>query len=195
MEKLNSSLLNEVMQGFNKKSFVPMPGGQTEPVAGASQATAAMQAPMGAAPQGQPAAPNPELDKALQDPNVQQVLTQAGFAPDGAGSLIDPATGQPMPPDQAMQVVQQLMSQGGQQDPNAAAQDPNAQAAPQEDPISIIATKLDEILAAIKDLKSSGGAGGAAAQPKKQSVDEKIDTLTQEMQRTNETLRSMTGQQ
>ena len=49
MSKLNMSLLQEV-----KQAFVPQPGGQTEPVAGAGPMTAAEGSPVGGAPAGDP---------------------------------------------------------------------------------------------------------------------------------------------
>jgi hypothetical protein len=127
---LDHLLLQRVLTncGSTKQAFVPMPGGQTEPVAGASMATAAMGAPMGApqeaqppqgTPQGgQPPSPGggggglpPEIQEVLADPNVQQMLQQAGFSIDPAsGSVIDPATGQPIPPDQLMPILEQSTS-------------------------------------------------------------------------------------
>ena len=106
---LDHLLLQRVLAncGSTKNAFVPMPGGQAEPVAGASQATAAMGAPLGSppggpAPQpaqgGQPPAQGggggmpPEVQEMLADPNVQQMLQQAGFAIDpSSGNVIDPA--------------------------------------------------------------------------------------------------------
>ena len=244
METLDYGLLRSVQQGFNhKNAFVPMPGGQTEPVAGASQATAAMGSPMGA-PQGgasQGGAPQdpqqpgggglpPEMAQILQDPQVQQVLQQNGLSVDPAsGNVMDQQSGQMLPPDQVQQILQELMQQqggggapGGEgQTPQdsggggqASGQDPSQGAPQEQDPLTAILGKLDEILAAIKGgAPAAGGAapapeggapapeggapaaGGAAPAQKKPSQSEKTDMMLSEIQRMNETLASLTGQQ
>jgi len=227
MEQLNLSLLQSVQNGFGKQAFVPMPGGSGEPVAGASQATAAMAQPVGAqggqppaqaggmpqpggAPQGQPqqgagGEMPPELAEALQDPQIQQMLAQAGFNVDPAsGQVIDPATGQPMPPEQVMQVIQQLMQAQQAGDPTAqpqpqspGGQDPNAaQQQSQQDPVAQIVQLLKDISVKLDKLTAGGGKEGAGGEKeKKLSTDEKMDQMMQGMQRVTEMLGAATGQQ
>lgn len=218
---LDRSLLQQVLSncGSTKQAFVPMPGGQTEPVAGASAATAAMGAPMnapqGAAPQGapqagQPPSPGggggempPEIQEVLADPNVQQMLQQAGFSIDPAtGSVIDPATGQPMPPDQLVPLLEQLMggAQGGgqpaPQDPNAPPPAPEGAQAAQPPPAPDPMSQMVQLLTEIRDhlANSAANGKGGAGKEKKQSVEELIQGLTAEVQRQGETIRSMSGQ-
>jgi hypothetical protein len=225
-QKLDRALLQNVLAGFGsstKQAFVPMPGGQAEPVAGSSPATAALSAPMGApqgaAPQGAPQGQDPsqggggmppEIQEVLADPQVQQMLQQAGFTIDPAsGSVIDPASGQPLPPDQLMQVLQQLMGgqQGGgaapqgtgappAQDPNAQPQDPAGAQAASEPPPPDQMTQMVQLLTEIKDALVNGAQGkGGAAKEKQASVEEMLQGLTQQVQRQGEILQSMTGQQ
>ena len=40
MDRLDHLLLQTVLRGFSKQAFMPMPGGQGEPAAGASPMTA-----------------------------------------------------------------------------------------------------------------------------------------------------------
>ena len=224
---LDHLLLQRVLAncGSTKNAFVPMPGGQAEPVAGASQATAAMGAPLGSppggpAPQpaqgGQPPAQGggggmpPEVQEMLADPNVQQMLQQAGFAIDpSSGNVIDPATGQPVPPDQLMQILEQLMQgqgQGGGQPPSGGGQpppdqggqpgaDPSGAQAAQSPPAPDQMSQMVQLLTEIRDHLGNAAKDGKGKGEKKQSVEEMIQGLTQEVQRQGETLKSMTGQQ
>lgn len=227
--QLDHLLLQQVLAGFGstKSAFVPMPGGQTEPVAGASPATAALSAPLGqpqggapqGAPQGgQPPSPGgggggmpPEIQEVLADPNVQQMLQQAGFAIDpSTGSVIDPTTGQPMPPDQLVPILEQLMSgqggggqpppqEGGQpppQDPNAAPESPEGAQAAQPPPAPDPMSQMVQLLTEIRDHLGNAAANGkGGAKEKKQSVEEMMQGLTQEVQRQGEMIRGLTGQQ
>ena len=227
-QKLDRALLQNVLAGFGstKQAFVPMPGGQTEPVAGASLATAALGSPMGgpqgaapqgAAPQGNPQGGQPssqggggggmppEIQEVLADPQVQQMLQQAGFTMDPAsGNVLDPASGQPVPPDQLMQILQQLMGgqqgapQGGAQpqDPGAQPQDPAGAQAASEPPPADPMTQIVQLLTEIKDHLANGAAGkGAAGKEKKASPEEMMQGMQQELQRLGEIVRSSTGQQ
>jgi hypothetical protein len=118
------------------------------------------------------------------------MLQQAGFIFDpNSGTLIDPATQQPMPPDQVAQVLQQIMSQGQQAPAQGDGQPPAGAGAPngQGDPIIQL---LTEIRDAVK-----GGGKGEGEKSKKQTTEEMMQSLIQELQRTNENLRSLTGQQ
>lgn len=116
MEQLNRELLQQVVAGFVKQSFVSQPGARGEPIAGSSQMTAALSgAPPGAAPGGapqpgappgapQPGAPaGPQFDPAsgaMVDPNTGMPIDpNTGMPVDpSTGMPIDPATGQPMDP-------------------------------------------------------------------------------------------------
>ena len=101
METLNYDLLKDVKDGFSKKSFVPMPGGQTEPVAGASAMTAGMTAPMGGDPMAAGGAPMDPMAAggAPMDPMA------AGGAPmdpmAAGGAPMDAAGGAGLPPELA----------------------------------------------------------------------------------------------
>jgi hypothetical protein len=84
-------VLQEVNAGWDKKSFVPMPGGQQEPVAGASPATAALAANQQPGAGGAPAGPDPALvQQLMQDPALMQQLMQDPAMAEQMG--IDPAT-------------------------------------------------------------------------------------------------------
>ena len=52
-----------------------------------------------------------QMMMALQDPNVQQMLAQMGIIVDPNQGPIDQQTGQVIPPDQMLQILQQIMSQ------------------------------------------------------------------------------------
>ena len=218
---LDHLLLQRVLSncGSTKQAFVPMPGGQSEPVAGASAATAAMGAPMGApqggAPQGdpsqggQPPSPGgggggmpPEIQEVLADPNVQQMLQQAGFSIDPAtGSVIDPATNQPMPPDQLVPILEQLMggAQGGQPaDPNAPPPAPEGAQAAQPPPAPDQMSQMVQLLTEIRDHLGNAaqkGDGKGEGKEKKQSAEELMQGMSAQLQRLTETVGSLTGQQ
>lgn len=145
MHKLNRELLAQV-----KAAFVPMPGGMSEPVAGASPMTAAMGAPMG-------------LDAPV-DPN--SVAGTPTVDPAMMGG--DPMAGMPADPN-AMPA-----------DPNAAPVDPNAAAgAPPVDPMAgmpptgqiiLTPTEFIQIIAAIKgEASAAAPAPGAPAEAKPKS--------------------------
>lgn len=221
-QKLDRALLQNVLAGFGstKQAFVPMPGGQTEPVAGSSPATAALGAPMGgpqgaapqgAAPQGNPQGGQPssqggggggmppEIQEVLADPQVQQMLQQAGFTMDPAsGNVLDPASGQPVPPDQLMQILQQLMGgqQGAAPQGGAQPQDPAGAQAASEPPPADPTTQIIQLLTEIKDAVVNGAGGkGGAGKEKKASPEEMMQGMQQELQRLGEIVRSSTGQQ
>lgn len=83
MEKFNIELMKKAMasvaaaEALEKSGFVPMPGGQAEPVAGASQATAALSAGGMGGQEEQPVDPS-------------------------TGMPVDPSTGLPMDPNAGM---------------------------------------------------------------------------------------------
>ena len=64
----------------------------------------------GGAPQVDPAMMQ-QMMMALQDPNVQQMLAQMGIIVDPNQGPIDQQTGQVIPPDQMLQILQQIMAQ------------------------------------------------------------------------------------
>ena len=83
----------------------------------------------GAPPQVDPAL----LQQALQDPNVQAMLAEIGITVDPQRGPIDQATGQLVPPEQMMMILQELMMQAqGGGAPGAPPVDPNG--APPMDP-------------------------------------------------------------
>jgi len=164
---LNYELLQEVQDGWNKSGFVPMPGGQTEPVAGASPMTAGMGAPVGGAPTGgapmggAPPGAAPAPGGAV-DPALMQQLTQN---PDLLQQLMqDPAMAQQMGLDPAMleQIISSMggdaamagmVSPGMPPSPEEMAA-PAPEAPPPEVSTSELATKLDELKASVDDLKA-----------------------------------------
>lgn len=150
METLDKSLLYAVQHGFEKQSFVPMPGGQAEPVAGASPMTAGMVAPLG----GQAAPPG--MDQMAGPGGMPQDPAAGGMPPGGmpadpAMMGIDPMTGQPLG--------------GPPMDPAAAGGDPAAAPGAGEDPIQMIIDGVVEALTPIieKATKSSGGGESSAS--------------------------------
>lgn len=106
----DTDLAQRILAGLSqlqKRSFVPMPGGQAEPVAGASQMTAGMTQPMGGAP-GQPPAVDPATGQPMPagpapaDPAMMGMTGGGGMPVDEEGNPVDPATGQPLPPPEEM---------------------------------------------------------------------------------------------
>ena len=187
MQYLDHVKLQTVMDGFTKAAFVPMPGGQAEPVAGAGPMTAGMTAPMG----GDPAAMGgmPPVDPAT-------------------GMPIDPNTGMPIDPNTGMPMDPAAMGGMPPMDPAAMGgmppMDPAAMGGmPPMDPAMMggmpppagnITMSVPELLQLIEVIK--GGGGGAApadplsgegapedpsAKPKKTSgtaaINEKLDAL------------------
>ncbi len=145
----------KIINGFKKEAFVPTPGGNAEPVAGASQMTAAQAGPMNdpnAQPQqeqpqgGMPAQGMTEEQAAmLSRPEVLQALQEAGIQMTENGP-VDIQSGQPIPIEELMpeveQMVQQMDAQG--QAPNQQGQAQNAPTEEQNANVSI----------AVGDLKS-----------------------------------------
>lgn len=82
MSKLNMALLREV-----KTAFVPQPGGQGEPVAGASPMTAAMGAPMGVPAGGDPNAMAGGDPNAMAAGGGMPMMPPAGLDPAMAGMV------------------------------------------------------------------------------------------------------------
>ena len=228
-DKFDIDLATKVLAGFatEKKAFVPMPGGQQEPVAGASPATAALAAnqpqgggPGGAPPGGAPMAPQqpapPELLQMINDPAVAQMLQQAGVQVDPAtGSAMDTQTGQPIPPDQLMMAINEMMTQMGGMPPAEGMEGGGApmpeegggQAAGGEDssdPHLDMLIEVRDLLVEIRDnlkmqrksdAKSGGGSGGGeskpAAEPQKEEPD--IGMVAAELARTNDMLQGLMG--
>jgi hypothetical protein len=113
MAKFDKDLLAKARASV-KQAFVPMPGGQGEPVAGASQMTAALPG----APQGDPAAGGmPPGDPAAMGIPPGMDPAAAGMPPGGdpaamGGAPIDPAAGG-MPPGMDPAMMEQLMGAAG----------------------------------------------------------------------------------
>ena len=204
MTRLNRDLLSMV-----KKGFVPMPGGQTEPVAGASPMTAAMGAPMGGG--GMP------MDPAMMggDPAAMGGggMPMDPAAMGGGGMPMDPAAmggGGGMPMDPAMMggdpaamggdpaamgggdpmagvdpaALQSLLS-GTPADPAAMGGDPMA--AGGEPTVTIPVSSLLEILKIVKGEPTSDVSEGGdvaaeapgAEKPKKLGTSAKLDMILQ----------------
>ena len=116
---------------LHKEAFEPpappmdpaMAGGAPMDPAMAGGAPPPMDPSMGGAPPMDPAmaggAPPPQMDpamlqqmqQALMDPNVQAMLEQIGIQVDPQRGPIDMETGQVIPPDQMLQILQELMAQ------------------------------------------------------------------------------------
>lgn len=163
MEKLDNNLLFAVQRGFQKSAFVPMPGGQTEPVAGASPMTAGMVAPMGgaAAPPGMEQMAGP--GGMPQDPAMMGGgMPPGGMPTDPAMMGVDPSTGMPMGGDPSMM--------GG--DPSMMGGDPAAAGGgAEQDPIQMIIDGVVEALTPIieKATKASGGGESSTSSPSAES--------------------------
>ena len=123
-------------QPLVKNAFVPMPGGQPPPQGGPGGPPPGAGGPppgpqggpppgaggpppgaggpppgAGGPPPGPQGGPPPEI---LQDPQIMQLLQQNGIVFDPQqGSFIDQASGQPIPAEQIMQAVQQMMAEAG----------------------------------------------------------------------------------
>jgi len=174
MHKLNKELLTLV-----KQSFVPMPGGMAEPVAGASQMTAGMAAPMGGAPM------DPSMGGGMPpggDPSM------GGMPP---GAPMDPAMGG-MPPgapmDPSMGGMPPGMPPGAPMDPSMGGMPPGDPAAAGGAPGQIVMSpeEFARVLQVVAGVGGGGGGGeagappvGAGAKPKKVSTDAKLDALIQ----------------
>ena len=159
MDKLDRALLAEV-----KRAFVPQPGGATEPVAGASQMTAGMSAPMGGPMGGDPAAMGGPMGG---DPAAMGggALPPAGLDPAMAGMMGGGAA-----PEQGMTGSSQLnltvddliklfkvfqRNSGGGGAPAAPAAAPAAASAPQGgDP------RIDRLVTILEQALGQGGGGG-----------------------------------
>ena len=226
-DKLDNDLLQSVLDGFGKQAFVPMPGGQAEPVAGASPATAAMGAPMGSPPGGgmpqqgggmpqqgggmppqggmPPGAPPqgggmpPELMQMMQDPMIQQALNQAGVMISPDGSAIDQQTGQPIPPEELMAAIQELMGgQGGGMPPGGAPAEGVPPAAPapaeEEDPTLTLLEEIRDALVDMSGKMDSLGKPEKSEKPEGGSTEGGVSDLGQvtvELGRTNDMLQQL----
>jgi len=203
MNKLDMNLLAAVQAGLQKTAFVPMPGGQAEPVAGASAATAAMGAPMGSPPGGAPpeaggmppggAGPMPpELMQMLADPMVQQALNQAGIMIQPDGSAIDGQTGQPIPPEMLMQAVQELMGGAGGAPPGGAP--PGPEAMPPEGAPPAEAPEEDPVLVVLEEIRDHLKANNELLKTISESLDQsKKDELSEALSRNNDLMEQMMG--
>lgn len=171
VKTLNLKLLEQVKEGF-----VPMPGGQTEPVAGASQMTAAMGSPMGGggAPPMDPSmmggAGAPPMDPSMMGGGMPMDPSMMGGA--GAPPPMDPSmmggAGAPPPPA----------------DPAAAGGLPPEMAGMQAGPDGMVTMPVSQLITLIGVLKGGGGdkpEGGAAApaeaKPKKPSSQQLLSEI------------------
>jgi hypothetical protein len=228
METLNYGLLKEVQRGLTtqKRAFVPMPGGQAEPVAGSSPMTAGlasggMGAPQGGDPNAQQGGQPPQGDPNAQGGGMPSVDPNTGMPIDpGTGMLVDPSSGMLIDPQSGQQIdpsTMQPAGQGGQ--PQGGAE--GEKAAPQPGQLGmeieaiktvveqtvrkVLSEELNSILKAVGGgggKKSSGGSKPAGAEGAKPEAGaqggqpqgpDKLDSLLQQTQRTNELLQSMLG--
>ena len=155
-------LLRDVNAGWDKQSFVPMPGGQQEPVAGASPATAALAAnPQGG---GAPAGPDPALvQQLMQDPALLQQLAQDPSMAEQMG--LDPTTIEAAMQQAAGQMGDPAMlgmdpSTGGMLGAAPAGPPPeeggaSAEAAPAAPAAAEGAGDIGEVMKAITELKDT----------------------------------------
>jgi len=177
---LNKDMLAKARASI-KQAFVPMPGGQGEPVAGASQMTAAIPgAPQDPAAAGAPVDPNTgmPMDPAMMggapagmpmDPAAMGMPPGAPMDPAMAGGApIDPAAGGMPPMDPAMM------------DPAMAGGMPPADGnitMPVSQLLQLIQTLLGQ---AVGGADASGKpAEGGEAKPKKAGTSSKIDAIYQ----------------
>jgi len=163
--RLDYVRLQAVLDGFQKAAFVPMPGGQAEPVAGSGPMTAGMAAPMGGAPMDPAAMGGAPMDPAAMggapidpaamggapiDPAMLQALAGGG----STGSTIS------MTIPEFIQLIQVIRGEGTANPDTAEkpkkTKSEGAQSAPAVDPIQGVNQKLDQILAM---------AGGGAQPP------------------------------
>jgi len=179
MHKLNKELLTLV-----KQSFVPMPGGMAEPVAGASQMTAGMVAPMGGAPM------DPSMGGGMPpggDPSMGGMPPGAPMGGMPPGAPMDPAMGG-MPPGAPMDPSMGGMPPGAPMDPSMGGMPPGDPAAAGGAPGQIVMSpeEFARVLQVVAGVGGGGGGGeagappvGAGAKPKKVSTDAKLDALIQ----------------
>jgi len=144
MSKLDTKLLKLVKQGF-----VPQPGGQAEPVAGAGPMTAGMVAPMGDPSMGgmpmDPSMGGMPVDPSMMpptglDPAMAGMLggmPPADAAPGGSGTMIN------MTSEEFLKFLKQIMSIMSN---NQAPAQPQAQA-PVDNTTN---AKLDELIGLMK---------------------------------------------
>ena len=222
------------LSGLSKQAFVPMPGGQAEPVAGASPMTAGMTAPMGSPPQqggpapGGPAPGGPPMGgppmapqmgggqtvppEVANDPQVQQMLAQAGIVYDPqSGMFIDQQAGQPIPTEQILPIIQQMMAQGGAPPPGAEmgpppgaemGPPPGAEMGPPPQPEGVPPEILNTIDKAVQDSikKAMGGQDTmdvkhmiAKYEADLKGVNDQLADLSAEVSRMAEALEGLTG--
>ena len=163
---LNLDLLEEV-----KKAFVPMPGGQAEPVAGAGMMTAAQAAPMGPPP-GAPM--DPAMGGAPMDPAAM------------GGAPMDPAAMGGMPPmdPAAMGGMPPMDPAAMGMDPAMLAQAVGGEAGPSDGTITMPVSQLLELIAVLTggqvakaNSEGSGEGGEMGAKPKKPSSNQMLQEI------------------
>lgn len=138
MRVLDTKLLKLVKQGF-----VPQPGGQAEPVAGASQMTAGMAAPMGDPSMGGMPMDPSMMPPAGLDPAMAGLLGGAMPPPGGGtGGSGGPGTMINMTSEEFLKFLKQIMAIMS----NSPAQAP---AQPQA-PDNTTNAKLDELIGLMK---------------------------------------------
>jgi hypothetical protein len=162
MQRFNTALLKTAMaaiaetERMEKKGFVPMPGGGTEPVAGASAATAALAGGgMGGDPSQQPVDP---ATGAPIDPNTGLPLDPAM----AGGAPVDPAMAGGAPVDPA--------AAGAAPAPEGAAMDPSVAGMPSPTPDGMIQMPVSQFITLLETLGAAGKKGtakpsGAGAAP------------------------------
>jgi len=153
---MNKEDVMSIIQGVKKQAFVPTPGGNAEPVAGASQMTAAQAGPMqdpNAQQQPQPQGGMPaqgmtqEQAQMMSDPRVLQALQQSGIQMTEQGP-VDTQSGQPIPVEELLpeveKMVQQMDAKGQQPDQQGQAQ--NAPTEEQNANVSIAVGDLKSLI-------------------------------------------------
>ena len=157
LKRLNYELLQEVEDGFRKKAFVPMPGGQAEPVAGAGMMTAAQAAPMGMDPAMAGGAP--PMDPSMGGAPPMDPMAMLGGDPMAALGGAMPEGNITMSISEFIALIGAIKGDGG----GGEAKIEGAPGAEGEKKPKATGTaaKLDQILAAV----SGGGAAGAMPPP------------------------------
>lgn len=148
-----------------KKGFVPMPGGQTEPVAGASMATAAMGAPIGG---------DPGMDPNMMggDPGVM-----GGMSPEMMG--MDPGMMDPnmMGMDPSMVGMDPNMMGGDPAELEALMAQLQGGAPGGEGTITLTVDQLIQLLEAVSGMGGGKAASSGTAKGKGNSTEDKLNTI------------------
>jgi hypothetical protein len=154
--KLNKELLAEV-----KKAFVPMPGGQAEPVAGAGQMTAGLAGPMGGDPAAAGGAMPPGGDPATMGGMPPMDPSMLGMDPSMMGGM-PPAGSISMSVPEFIELIYAIRGEGGASTAQVGEEGKPAESEKKPAPggKADISVKLDQILQAVQ-----GGGGVMSMDP------------------------------